>query len=311
MTNASLTITHSPAEGTLLHGTSKGDGAGKALKNVPAGSGQWRWSADIDAWYIRQSRNRPARQWQIDNAAQVLRAAGWDVTVEISTERRSVAEREAEKAERAEHRADYLSERAERLTERGQAGWAAAREYASHIPMGQPILVDHYSAPKHRRTLAKIDRMEDRAIEQLKDGEDAARRAKAAEDTQRHRVHGGTIMRRLDKLRADLGRVERGTSCADGDDLREQIDYWAGYLTGLEEAGVYKVWSRADFAKGDRVSFRFGWSEVLRVNAKSVTIPHIHEQLAAAGYTSTINYDDVRGRISAADWAAAEAKRAG
>ena len=73
-----------------------------------------------------------------------------------------------------------------------------------------------------------------------------------------------------------------------------------------------KVWSRADFTRGDFV--RFGghgtWFEVIRVNPRSLTVPAIiagpgRAVLRAAGspydWTDTIPYDKVTGRASAAD----------
>lgn len=305
-----LTLSHSPAEGTLLQGTTRGDApklkeAFAAVRHVAV----WRWSSNLDAWFIQRSRDRQVRRYQLDETATALRAVGFEVEIVLGAERRSVAEQEADRAGRAAARVDRLEGRAATLKASGEAGWAAAREYASRIPMGQPILVDHYSAPRHRRDLARIDRMEDRAIDQLKAGDDAAYRAAAAEANQRHRVHGGTTMRRLAKLEADLRRAQRNKREDLVDDLEEQVTYWREYLRGLADAGVFKVWTREDFTKGDYVLFRFGWAEVLRVNAKSVSIPHIHAELAEYGHTSTITYDDVQGRRSAEEHAAELAKR--
>ncbi|MGW3163273.1 hypothetical protein ACWC9Q_10360 [Streptomyces sp. NPDC001142] len=68
------------------------------------------------------------------------------------------------------------------------------------------------------------------------------------------------------------------------------------------------MWSKADFTRGDFVLYRGTWYEVLRVNPKSVTIPHIHNGtgkriVRATGnrhdWTWTAPYDDVSGRKSA------------
>ncbi len=326
-----LTLTHSPAEGTLLDGTRKGDASADTLRSVKHVA-VWRWSGNLDRWYIRQSRDRRVRQYQLDATAEALRAAGFEVTVELGEERRPVAEQEADRAGRAEGRVEGLTTKAQRLTAAGEAGWAAARELASHIPMGQPILVGHHSEGRHRRDLAKIDRKEDKALDQLQDGKGAERRAEAAERHQEHRVHGATTMRRLAKLEAELRKLDRGNANLysyqlDGpmteeqvarqaahyqpliDELEEKITYWHEYLRGLAEAGIYRVWTRADFTKGDFVRFRYGWSEVKRVNAKSVTIPHIMEELAVHGHTWPLPYDEVQGRRSAEEQAAALAPK--
>jgi hypothetical protein len=313
-----MRLTHSPAEGTLLHGTSKGDGTAEVLRSVRHVA-RWQWSGNLDAWYIPRSRDRRVYQHQLDATAAALREAGFDVELEVGDERRPVAEQEADRAGRSAARADRLTERAATLQASGEAGWAAAREFASRIPFGQPILVGHHSEGRHRRDLARIDRMEDKAIEQLKGGEEAARQAAAAEAALRHRENGATTVRRIEKLEADLRRAERGMTQRQpwttdeqhaasvahwtpiAEELEERLTYWREYLRGLVEAGVYRVWSRADFTKGDYVLGRYGWSKVLRVNAKSVTIPHIHERLAEHGHTWTLSYDEVRGRRSAED----------
>lgn len=88
-------ITHSRAQGTLVTGTAKGDGAANLLK--PAG---FRWSRNITAqtgeaqhtpaartgagaWYVPRSRDTAAQAWRIEQAAAALRGAGFDVTTEI------------------------------------------------------------------------------------------------------------------------------------------------------------------------------------------------------------------------------------
>lgn len=325
-----LHLTHTPAEGTLLDGTSRGDASAAALKAArQAGGGNWRWSRELDQWYIRQSRDRRVYTGQIEVTRKHLEAAGFDVVVELGDERRPVAEQEADRAQRSENRTARLEGRAATLKASGEAGWKAAREYADLIPFGQPILVGHHSEGRHRRLLAKIDNMDRKAIDQLKEGESAEQRAAAAAANQRHREHGATTMRRLEKLRADRRRVQRGMEQTHGwdqqplneeqlerirahyqpqaEDLDEKIAYWEEYLRGLAEAGVYRVWTREDFTRGDFVLNRYGWAEVKRVNAKSLTIPHIHDVLAEHGHTWSLPYDEVRGRRSAEEHAAATA----
>lgn len=330
-----LTLTHTPATGTVLDGTRKGDGTAPVLRDLRL---QWRWSDNIGedgAWYRQNTRDRrpthPGVRAAVERTAAALREAGFEVAVEIGAERRTVAEQEADRAERAEARVDGLDARAVRLKASGEAGYAAAREYASRIPFGQPILVGHHSEGRHRRDLAKIDRAYDRAFTQLDESEDAAERAKAAAAHQKHRAHGATTMRRLEKLRADLRRAARGMAeprmsweseeeyaakqarrvahwTPIAEELQEKVTYWEQYLAALAKAGVYRLWNRADFTKGDYVATRHGLMQVLRVNAKSLTIPHILDELAVHGHTWTLPYDEVRGQVSAEEYAAKQAE---
>src|SRR4051794_39920289 len=99
MGNRTLTISHAPATGTLLHGTSKSDNAGETLRSVRHVA-YWKWSSTLGCWYITRSRDRRVHRYQIDATAAALRHAGFIVQVELSDERRPVAEQEAERAQR-------------------------------------------------------------------------------------------------------------------------------------------------------------------------------------------------------------------
>jgi hypothetical protein len=41
---------------------------------------------------------------------------------------------------------------------------------------------------------------------------------------------------------------------------------------------------------------RGGWAPVLRVNAKTLTVPHINDRLAVHGHTWPLPYAEVKGR---------------
>lgn len=174
-------------------------------------------------------------------------------------------------------------------------------------------------------------------------------RAEAAERFQAGRESIPTTLRRIEKLEAEqrdvkrklIGRVDyqsdgQGGYKAtlikpEGDwlerltvraaDLAEQIAYWREHVAKREAEGV-KVWTREDFTKGDYVRFLGTWYEVVRVSAKSVTIPAmindgpiVHKDGNRCTWTDTIPYHKVTGRKSAAEiaeiLAAAEVKAAG
>ena len=73
---------------------------------------------------IAQSRDHLAKRWQIDAAAEALRQAGFEVTVEIDDTPRDVAEVKADRAERLDGRYERLTAkaRAERGGVRGAHG---------------------------------------------------------------------------------------------------------------------------------------------------------------------------------------------
>lgn len=92
VTGPVITLVHTHAGGTMAEGTSRGDGSGEILK-----AQRWRWSRDLGAWYIRYSRDRLAKRWELNAAKEALEAAGFAVEIVIDEDdRRPVEEREAE-----------------------------------------------------------------------------------------------------------------------------------------------------------------------------------------------------------------------
>lgn len=129
-------------------------------------------------------------------------------------------------------------------------------------------------------------------------------------------------LRRIDKLEAVFRRISRSLRrCVPGSPLSqdlsrqraevgEQLEHWRGVVLQAEAEGV-KVWSRRDFVRGDFVRYRGVWYEVLRVNAKSVTVPHTRYAAGRdvvragdvdPGWTWTVGYHSgITGRKSASD----------
>ncbi|BDT39501.1 DUF3560 domain-containing protein [Streptomyces yaizuensis] len=335
MTN--LLIEHTHADGTLVHGTDRGDAAGPILKRKAWGRTLrqgFRWGRELECWYLPHSRDNAAYRPNLEQLADELRAAGFTVELTIdNTERRSFAEAEADRVERAEDRADRFGGYADNATARSKGRYRAAHDIADGIPMGQPILVGHHSQRRAERDRDRLDSHMRSSIEEGRKAGYWSGRAEAAAGYEAFRKDPRRTLRRIDKLNADLRAVERwqrGES-AHGykrsltpdtveelrlrhEELTEEIAYWRQVIADAEAEG-FKVWTKDDFQKGNFVLGRYGtWYEVLRVNAKSVTIPHIHnmepvvtkESNRDPDWTWLLPYDAVRGR--AADQAEAEAR---
>ena len=73
-----IAIVHTAGDGTLVWGTSLGDGTNTVLR--PAG---FRWFKSQGAWGIVGSRDQPPPVEVIQRVAEALRAAGFTVTVEL------------------------------------------------------------------------------------------------------------------------------------------------------------------------------------------------------------------------------------
>lgn len=139
--------------------------------------------------------------------------------------------------------------RSARLTHQGTDEWVQARELASHIPMGQPDLVDHHSYPRTRRLRERIHRMQDRAIGDLTAGERAGQAADAAQANQRHHLNGATTERRIHRLEAharDLARKISRAQASNDTEARAGLEPRAAQV-----AGDLAYW-KTHLAKPDR-----------------------------------------------------------
>lgn len=338
---ATITIRHTRADGTLIEGSRRGDGVWPVLKDLRH---NWRYFPSLDQIGIGRFRDRAASRWKIGQAAKALRAAGFKVAIEIddATPGRPFAEAEAdryERAERAERRADYHDDRADACEAEATVRWDAERAIPDMIPPGQPILVGHHSEGRHRRDLARADGHARNGLEAVRRGEHHQDRAEAARRYRAGREAVPTTLRRIGNLEAEqrqLARRLNGTGLAiHGEDqpatgdyrerllarqgeIAAELTYWREHIEERKANGA-RVWGRADFQRGDYVLSLWGLCEVLKVNAKSVTIPDTlgmtgrrvvskadAEAYAKARhfkrmYTRTIPYDKVQGHATAAE----------
>jgi hypothetical protein len=328
---ATVTITHTRAEGTIVGGTARGDGSAEILK-----AAGFRWAPSLHAWIVAQSRDRAAKTWKIDRAAEGLRAAGFEVEITIDDTPRSFAEAEADRIERAEDRAERYASRAQRAEAVSAAAHQRSRDILDWIPPGQPILVGHHSERGHRRDLERADNAMRQSIAESAKAEHYERSAEVAGRYVQRREALGTTLRRIEKLEADARRVQRdmepcptsgrgpakqelegrtvtcprcyseititglhvpdhgrNVSVEWGErrlaEIRDELAYWRQVVADKQAAGA-KVWSKADFRKGDQVFDGWTWRPVLRVNVKSLTVP------SGYSWTETLPYDKVRGR---------------
>jgi|SRR5450755_4721239 len=331
-----ITISHTHADGTLVEGSRKGDGVYELLKGL---YGNWRYFPSLRQIGIGQSRDKAADTYKINRAAEALRAAGHEVTVEIDEgDRRSFAEAEADRYARAEDRAEYHEELAGVAQSRADGHWNAERGILDMIPMGQPILVGHHSEGRHRRDLARADSHMRHGLEEIGKRDYHEGRASSAERFKAVRENIPVTLRRIEKLEAEERQLVRrrdgsGKAMHGEDtpatgaylerltvrlaDIAEELAYWRKHVADQEEAGL-KIWSRADFAKGDFVRTRGRWYQVERVNPKSLSVPSgINDHLLAvvtraevvhamgpSQWVNKITYDDVTGRQSADEMAA-------
>lgn len=263
-----LTITHTPAEGTMIDGTSRGDGSAEILK-----AARWRWSRNLDGWYVPRSRDTAPKRALIEDTAAQLRADGFEVVVEIDDSWRPTAEVEADRGCRLEARAAALAAKADRLADAEAAADHRADELSAQMPLGQPILVGHHSEGRMRSAYARIHTAQDKAMQAREDYHEAARRAEVAQSSTRRGEAPSTVANRIDRLSADLRKGKRDNWPAERvTRLADQLDYWRSVRQTQIKNGLVVDWQAADFAVGDLVRVLSGWWVVVRVNRTTLTV---------------------------------------
>lgn len=284
-----LTITHNATEGTMIGGTSRGDGSAAVLK-----ANGWRWSRTLGSWYVPRSRDQRANGPKVAATTRELESAGFAVAVDVDNTQRTTAEIEANKSTHERERADYLARKATTAAEHADQAHRSADELAEQMPLGQPILTDHYSAPKMRRAYDRIHRAQDRAVQAHRDAQDIAARAATASHATGARYNPRTVANRIDRLEAQIRDSERkmaGYTNNLGDQFlpaaggyrdrleqeaaqtRDELAYWQEIRGQQLANGTAANYNRQTIRAGDEVRFgRNNWWTVVRANAKTVTV---------------------------------------
>jgi hypothetical protein len=221
--------------------------------------------------------------------------------------RMSFAEREEAKRARASERVGVYEERAEKAHERSDAAYKRTRAIGDSIPLGQPILVDHYSAPRHRAAIKRMDSGMRKAIEEDQKAKHYEHKAAIAEHTASGDHSVGFMARRLKEAEAKIRDVARrldGHGTISGvkpsgayaerlQALKAEYEERSGYWQqGIEAAGGVKLAERAAIKKGDSINYRGTWYPVVRANKLTVTIEN---WLGIPTFTWKVAYPEILG----------------
>jgi hypothetical protein len=299
--SANTTATSSPAPrpvtvelpadgGALIRDTTKGDDVERqALQLIGA-----RWSRTLQAWYLPRTLRTATRDMKIRQLVDAMTQAGRAVDVVAAGAPLAAAQQRSDRADRLAERADRLEARAARRQEASDAAYATVQRISDSIPLGQPILIGHYSERRHRADLARSAAALTRSVDAQRQATDAQRRA----DSILQRLERGdspvTIARRLDRLQAERRAVQRlldrpQATAADvspasahqqlltrAAEIDDEVAVDQAALAQLQADGHITDWSQAGIAKGDQVLFRGCWLTVARVNRTTVTVQTDH-----------------------------------
>ncbi|TPW78064.1 DUF3560 domain-containing protein [Schumannella soli] len=300
-----LTITHTHEAGTLIEGTSRGDGTADILK-----ANRWRWGRSISAWYVPNSRDHRPNHPTIRRTADALTAAGFEVTTELDESVRSTAEVEAGKIARQADRVAALEQKVDRKQAAADAAWQRHEADAARLPEGgEPVKIGHHSEPRHRRALDRAHASMGASVQADHDANEVARRADEASHTTGARYSVVTVANRIQKLGADIRRAERsieadyyhperGYEPATQErkdaravaiaprltELRDQLTYWESVRAEQIADGTATNYSRDTIKPGDTVKVGGYWYRVVRANAKTVSVDTGHSWTQTTPY---------------------------
>lgn len=288
-----ITIRHTHKDGTLVHGTIKGDGVYELIG--PRTVCRFRFFPSIRMIGIAQSRDQLAKRWQIDEARKALEAAGFEVAVEIDDTPREVSDVKTDRAERLDNRYERLTASAERNLAEGEARKARADELASDAP---PIRAGHHSQGHAWAVQKRIEQNDRAANVALSKAEHAARAAAVVGNADAYRERPPVIRRRIDKTEAEIRILPKrwadhvfwqaARKQEPDPAYKEQLEARRVFLEHQLEAdraalaahvaNGYVLLTRDSVHKGDTVHWGATWGDgvygttVTRTNPKTVTL---------------------------------------
>lgn len=308
-----ITVRHTHQDGTLIEGTSKGDGVLEIAKRHG-----FRYFPSIGMIGIRGSRDHMARRYQIDGLAAALRAAGYEVQVEIDDTHRPRADVLADQAARLDDRYEALDRKAARRAAEADAHEQAASRLSERFVFGQPTLVGHHSQPGAERDRRRMQDHDAKAAECDRKARETARRAEAVGSAADYSATPQVTARRIKTAEAELRKIQRDLdgytrrflnnagevmyvdphAPATGEwrerllvreaQLDDQLAYDRVQLEQAKADGRYVEFGPHNVHVGDAVSRGSGWHKVVKVNKKTVSVD--------TGYTWTdkIPFTDIR-----------------
>lgn len=303
-----VTILHTAETGTLLLDDTQTPRPCDPFEVLAAAEQRWRLLPhDHDVLYLPYTRDRAARRYDINRAAELLRAAGAVVRISIDDTPRDPAEVAADRQDRSAERVAELRARGGRRLAASDAALNRSNQISERFAGGQPILNHHHSAPRARRDRARSDAAMDRSWELRRAAERDLAAADAAERHTSRRHCPQAIGRRIARNTAEEARIQRGLA-----GYQRRFRYPSGYrveehpaatgtyreqllgqlqhvraalaadrqaLEDLQAAGAWCPVDPGTIKPGDAIRARGRWEKVTRVNRSTVSV--------ATGYSWT------------------------
>lgn len=297
-----IKIQHTHEDGTLIHGTRKGDGVYEIVKKWE--NGGFKYFPSLRMLGLRNSRDRVANRWAINAAAEALRNAGFEVEVEIDDNFRDRAQVLVDKTDRLEDRRDALEAKAGRHAGAASAAHDRAHQISERFAGGQPILVGHHSERSARADRKRMDQAMRKSIDENDKAQRATGRASAVGSQQRRSATPAVTARRVKTAESELRKIQKSLDghtrrhldhagnpyyiekhdAATGDhremllarkaQLENQLEYDRAQLVAAAEAGEFIEYGPHNVHVGDLVTywFRDRRRPVVKVNKVTVSV---------------------------------------
>jgi hypothetical protein len=230
--------------------------------------------------------------------------------LERSSERMSFGEVAEYKNTRKLAKSERYAGYAENAQGRAEAAHSRVQSICDRIPMGQPILVGHHSERSARADQKRIHNGMRKVCDEQSKAEYLARQSKSLERDAQASYSLRFVGNRIEEKTAEIAKLKRyingqyySYSEPNPNAVSEQYRIeLLGRLAVEEEQMSYWISKRAAFGpeipspttlkKGMVVKSWAGWCEVLRVNAKSVTIKCRYP--SGNEFTRTMKYHEVK-----------------
>lgn len=288
-----LVIEHTPDSGTLISGTSRGDGTAEVLK-----ANGWKWSRNLDAWYIPRSRDTDPKRPIINKTSDDLEKAGFRVGNVIDDTKRSAADREQAKNDRAKERAAALQAKADKKQQQADAAAKQATAATQQLPEGaEPVKIGHHSEKRHRRSLERAHAAMDKQVNANKDADAAREKAQAAKRSEAVRTNPVTVGNKIERLTLELRKLENNDSPKEKvDEWRDNLAYWQGIRDQQIKDGLIPNANKDTLKVGDKVTI--GNSKrpgtVTKLNSKTLQVQGV------GNLPTTYKYHEITAHTPAA-----------
>lgn len=221
------------------------------------------WSRNTGHWVSK------AKEGNLHYAETLALKAGLSKGNDIG-EKISYAEKIEKTIEKANERSERFSSLSENLKNKSSEKITQSMKMLEGLPMGQPILVGHYSERSHRALINKSHNTMDKAMELEKKGnyyQDRAEASKSFGDTSKF-----SDIQYLTERVKECKKILN--NCMEGDykeSIKDKLSFFENKIKEAEEKGV-PVFDKEKLEGKKFIRDRHGWRKIIKLNKTTVSV---------------------------------------